>query len=80
MVAQSQYHADERSPLLDRTTADSRSDRDYDSVTTLDTQEPLSPISSPNIDYKPPNKISNADLCWVLAGLWSAVFLGALDG
>jgi hypothetical protein len=28
----------------------------------------------------PPNKISRADLIWVLAGLWSAVFLGALDG
>jgi hypothetical protein len=24
--------------------------------------------------------ISNRDLYWVLAGLWSAVFLGALDG
>ncbi|OCH88298.1 MFS general substrate transporter [Obba rivulosa] len=27
-----------------------------------------------------PNKISGRDLGWVLAGLWSAVFLGALDG
>lgn len=31
-------------------------------------------------DYAPVNKISRADLFWVLAGLWSAVFLGALDG
>ena len=28
----------------------------------------------------PPNKVSRSDLAWVLAGLWSAVFLGALDG
>lgn len=26
------------------------------------------------------SKLSRADLIWVLAGLWSAVFLGALDG
>jgi hypothetical protein len=26
------------------------------------------------------NEISRVDLVWVLAGLWSAVFLGALDG
>ncbi|PCH41423.1 vacuolar amino acid permease [Wolfiporia cocos MD-104 SS10] len=32
-------------------------------------------------DPSPPlNKVSGADLAWVLAGLWSAVFLGALDG
>ena len=28
----------------------------------------------------PLNKVSRSDLAWVLAGLWSAVFLGALDG
>ncbi|EEB95924.1 hypothetical protein MPER_05031, partial [Moniliophthora perniciosa FA553] len=26
------------------------------------------------------NKFSKGDACWILAGLWSAVFLGALDG
>ena len=26
------------------------------------------------------NKVSRADLIWILIGLWSAVFLGALDG
>jgi hypothetical protein len=26
------------------------------------------------------NQVSRSDLIWVLAGLWSAVFLGALDG
>jgi hypothetical protein len=25
-------------------------------------------------------RVSRMDLIWVLAGLWSAVFLGALDG
>jgi hypothetical protein len=29
---------------------------------------------------KQPFQISGKDLAWVLAGLWSAVFLGALDG
>ena len=31
-------------------------------------------------ESRPQNEISKADLIWVLAGLWSAVFLGALDG
>lgn len=26
------------------------------------------------------NQYSTTDLCWILGGLWSAVFLGALDG
>lgn len=25
-------------------------------------------------------KVSKVDLTWILAGLWSAIFLGALDG
>lgn len=29
---------------------------------------------------QPLNEVTRADLIWVLAGLWSAVFLGALDG
>lgn len=32
------------------------------------------------VEGAPQNKISRGDLTWVLAGLWSAVFLGALDG
>lgn len=33
------------------------------------------------IIYSPPlNNFSTIDTCWILAGLWSAVFLGALDG
>ena len=35
---------------------------------------------SPPAGFTPQNKISKSDLAWVLAGLWSAVFLGALDG
>ena len=26
------------------------------------------------------NRVSGIDLIWILTGLWSAVFLGALDG
>lgn len=29
---------------------------------------------------RPINQYAAADLCWILGGLWSAVFLGALDG
>lgn len=38
----------------------------------------ITPTTSP--ESVPDNKISRIDLIWVLAGLWSAVFLGALDG
>lgn len=34
----------------------------------------------PSPAKKPSNDVSKGDLAWVLAGLWSAVFLGALDG
>lgn len=60
----------EASPLL-RTQHPPQS---YDAVE----DESASP-QSPS-DFKPPNKVSKSDLAWVLAGLWSAVFLGALDG
>ncbi|KAJ3841024.1 major facilitator superfamily domain-containing protein [Lentinula raphanica] len=33
-----------------------------------------------NTEPPPLNKFSRLDTCWILAGLWSAVFLGALDG
>jgi hypothetical protein len=33
-----------------------------------------------DVDSLPLNKFSKADVRWILAGLWSAVFLGALDG
>lgn len=39
--------------------------------------EPAYSPDSPDLVVAP---ISRADLIWVLTGLWSAVFLGALDG
>ncbi|THV03269.1 vacuolar amino acid permease [Dendrothele bispora CBS 962.96] len=36
--------------------------------------------SDENADPPPLNNFSRLDTCWILAGLWSAVFLGALDG
>ncbi|KZV75457.1 vacuolar amino acid permease [Peniophora sp. CONT] len=41
------------------------------------------PTPEPTVDDRSknsPQHTSRADLVWVLAGLWSAVFLGALDG
>ncbi|KZO93225.1 hypothetical protein CALVIDRAFT_261066 [Calocera viscosa TUFC12733] len=37
-------------------------------------------IQTPSKDTPPVNQPSGTDLAWVLTGLWSAVFLGALDG
>lgn len=59
----------ESSPLLGRSTDSLGS---YSSVDDED--------SSPPTPVAPINKISPSDLAWVLAGLYSAVFLGALDG
>ncbi|KAG1874610.1 vacuolar amino acid permease [Suillus subalutaceus] len=36
--------------------------------------------SSLPIDPPPLNQVSRVELFWILAGLWSAVFLGSLDG
>ncbi|TFK56122.1 vacuolar amino acid permease [Heliocybe sulcata] len=54
----------EARPLL----SDRRSS--YGSADTEETAVPDAPL----------NKVSRSDLIWILAGLWSAVFLGALDG
>jgi hypothetical protein len=35
---------------------------------------------TPELPVKPLNDISRKDLAWTLIGLWSAVFLGSLDG
>ncbi|KAL6299123.1 vacuolar amino acid permease [Sparassis latifolia] len=54
-----------------------------DRPATLDSYSALvdgSDHSPTPIEYSPPNKVSKVDLAWILAGLWSAVFLGALDG
>ncbi|PPQ72355.1 hypothetical protein CVT24_002071 [Panaeolus cyanescens] len=42
---------------------------------------PPSPTSTLSEASTPPlNKFSKADICWMLIGLWSGVFLGAFDG
>ncbi len=66
------YAASETSRLLDsQETLQSYNATDADSVTS---------IPPTQTEYTASSKISRADLAWVLAGLWSAVFLGALDG
>jgi hypothetical protein len=38
------------------------------------------PNNAPQELTSPVNKYSTADICWILAGIWSGVFLGAVDG
>lgn len=47
---------------------------DYQSTSTLVHDE------NELLEAEEPTTISHIDLIWVLTGLWSAVFLGALDG
>ncbi len=68
-MSQSHLPPSETSPLL----------RSADSIISYDGEDDLTSPSSP-VDFTPFNKVSKTDLAWVLAGLWSAVFLGALDG
>ncbi|OSC99177.1 MFS general substrate transporter [Trametes coccinea BRFM310] len=63
--------SDETRPLLHDRDARPQS---YRSASSSRTQSP-EPADPPVL-----NKVSRSDLMWVLAGLWSAVFLGALDG
>ena len=63
----------ETSPLLGA----QRLPQSYDAC---DDDDAASLPPSPQQEFTPSNKVSNYDLAWVLAGLWSAVFLGALDG
>lgn len=48
------------------------------------TDDVSNPPSSPTEELFPPHppvdKVSNTDLAWMLAGLWSGVLLGAFDG
>ncbi|KAJ3520520.1 hypothetical protein NM688_g9151 [Phlebia brevispora] len=53
--------------------------RDTASLRSYDAEDDVTLPPSP-ADFAPLNKVSKSDLTWVLAGLWSAVFLGALDG
>ncbi|KAI0786360.1 MFS general substrate transporter [Abortiporus biennis] len=62
----------ERTPLLTASTESLASE-----TSTAVESIPTSPTAN---DFALVNKISRTDLIWVLAGLWSAVFLGALDG
>ncbi|KAH7887923.1 vacuolar amino acid permease [Phlebopus sp. FC_14] len=39
-----------------------------------------SPPTPPPDDHQPLNQVSRIDFFWIVSGLWSAVFLGALDG
>ena len=52
---------------------------------TLLEERPPSYHSTDDVSNPPPpvdvtNKISRVDTCWILAGLWSGVLLGAFDG
>ena len=60
----------EMQPLLQ----DAVEHEDYQSTSTLVHDENESPEAEES------TTISRIDLIWVLTGLWSAVFLGALDG
>ncbi|KAI0692642.1 hypothetical protein BC835DRAFT_1416396 [Cytidiella melzeri] len=70
MARSSPYAASQTSPLLDSQETLHSYHATYDHS---------SPPPTPT-EYAPAHKISQTDLAWVLAGLWSAVFLGALDG
>ncbi|KAH8113370.1 vacuolar amino acid permease [Phellopilus nigrolimitatus] len=48
------------------------------SYTSQDSREDDSRAGTP--EPAPLNEVSRSDLAWILLGLWSAVFLGALDG
>ncbi|KAK0231094.1 vacuolar amino acid permease [Armillaria fumosa] len=64
-------------PLLDETPPS------YSTITQRDCDDVVSLASDSVCELVPPpalNKFSRADTIWILAGLWSAVFLGALDG
>lgn len=60
--------ATETRPLLQ----DTAEHEDYQSTSTI--------VQDEVEELEAPARISRIDLIWVLTGLWSAVFLGALDG
>lgn len=68
MVFQPRSTSKERQPLLSRAPTPVSF---LDDATTASDDEHVPP---------PLNQFSTSDVCWILAGLWSAVFLGALDG
>ncbi|KAI0721866.1 vacuolar amino acid permease [Cerioporus squamosus] len=70
-MSPSTRETDETRPLLGNDRSDAAS---YRSAASSETQR------SHSSEPPAPNHVSRTDLAWVLAGLWSAVFLGALDG
>ncbi|EPT03548.1 hypothetical protein FOMPIDRAFT_1158252 [Fomitopsis schrenkii] len=68
MTATHRDHSESRPLLVDSRPASSCSN--HSGVTTPQEPEAVAPL----------NKVSRSDLHWILAGLWSAVFLGAVDG
>ncbi|KAG1791362.1 vacuolar amino acid permease [Suillus plorans] len=52
--------------------------RDHDQESSYNSVQALE--SSLPIDPPPLNQVSRVELFWILSGLWSAVFLGSLDG
>lgn len=72
----------ERRPLLGASSTDLSLSptRTYNS--TIDSERSSLSEESTVVGYpdEPLNSFTRAQTCWILAGLWSAVFLGALDG
>ncbi|KAJ3790531.1 major facilitator superfamily domain-containing protein [Lentinula aff. detonsa] len=65
----------ERRPLLDDVPST------YNTLDNGNCASDTSTLAEPENTEPPPlNNFSRLDTCWILAGLWSAVFLGALDG
>ena len=54
--------------------------RPASSCSTSSNSDPSTPQEPESGSPVPLNKVSQRDLYWILAGLWSAVFLGAVDG
>lgn len=46
-----------------------------ESYNAVDDDGPVTPTNHTHV-----NKISRADIIWILAGVWSSLFLGAFDG
>ncbi|KAK7470834.1 hypothetical protein VKT23_002251 [Stygiomarasmius scandens] len=72
MAVDNRASSSETRPLLDEVQISYSSTISSDTSTLAESEESLDPI--------PLNNFSRVDTCWILAGLWSAVFLGALDG
>ncbi|KAJ3988110.1 major facilitator superfamily domain-containing protein [Lentinula detonsa] len=75
MAVYSRTASIERRPLLDDVPST------YNTLDNANCTSDTSTLAEPENTEPPPlNNFSRLDTCWILAGLWSAVFLGALDG